>query len=142
MVQEQERALGGWQAEWDTLPEIASLTSAALNQLREVTSGLSVDAARMRSNIDITQGLIMAESVSLALAQHVGRAVAHELIEEACHQAVESGRSLLEVLKSDSRMPEEFSLSHLEDLFDPARYLGEAPAFVDRVLAHHRNRKA
>jgi 3-carboxy-cis,cis-muconate cycloisomerase len=141
MVQEQERALGGWQAEWETLPEIASLTSAALNQLREVSSGLSVDVARMRSNIDITQGLIMAESVSLALAQHVGRAVAHELIEEACHQAVESGRSLLEVLKSDSRMPEEFSLSHLEDLFDPARYLGEAPAFVDRVLAHHRNRK-
>jgi 3-carboxy-cis,cis-muconate cycloisomerase len=141
MVQEQERALGGWQAEWETLPEIASLTSAALNQLREVSSGLSVDAARMRSNIDITQGLIMAESVSLALAQHVGRAVAHELIEEACHQAVESGRSLLEVLKSDSRMPEEFSSSNLEALFDPARYLGEAATFVDRVLAHHRYRK-
>jgi 3-carboxy-cis,cis-muconate cycloisomerase len=141
MVQEQERALGGWQAEWETLPEIASLTSAALNQLREVTSGLSVDAARMRSNIDITQGLTMAEAVSLALAQHVGRAVAHELIEEACHQAVASGRSLLEVLKSDPRMPEEFSSSHLEALFDPARYLGEAPAFVERVLAHHRDRK-
>ena len=141
MVQEQERALGGWQAEWETLPEIASLTSAALNQLREVTSGLSVDAARMRSNIDITQGLVMAEAVSLALAQHVGRAVAHELIEEACHQAVASGRSLLEVLKSDPRMPEEFLSSHLESLFDPARYLGEAPAFVERVLAHHRDRK-
>ena len=141
MVQEQERALGGWQAEWETLPEIASLTSAALNQLREVTSGLSVDAARMRSNIDITQGLIMAEAVSLALAQHVGRAVAHELIEEACHQAVESGRSLLEVLKSDPRMPKEFSSMHLESLFDPARYLGEAPAFVERVLVHHRDRK-
>jgi 3-carboxy-cis,cis-muconate cycloisomerase len=142
MLQEQERALGSWQAEWETLPEIASLTSAALNQLREVTSGLSVDAARMRSNIDITQGLIMAEAVSLALAQHMGRAVAHELIEEACHQAVESGRSLLEVLKSDPRMPKEFSSSHLEALFDPARYLGEAPAFVERVLAHHRHRKA
>jgi 3-carboxy-cis,cis-muconate cycloisomerase len=68
--------------------------------------------------------------------------VAHELIEEACHQAVASGRSLLEVLKSDPRMPEEFSSSYLEALFDPARYLGEAPAFVERVLAHHRNRKA
>lgn len=142
MVQEQERALGGWQAEWDTLPEIASLTSAALNQLREVMSGLAVDAARMRSNIEITQGLVMAEAVSLALAQHVGRAVAHELIEAACHQAVESGRSLLDVLKSDPRMPKEFSSSGLETLFDPARYLGEAPAFIERVLAHHRQRKA
>ena len=142
MVQEQERALGGWQAEWETLPEIASLTSAALNQLREVMSGLAVDAARMRSNIEITQGLAMAEAVSLALAQHVGRAVAHELIEAACHQAVDSGRSLLEVLKSDPRMPQEFSSSRIEALFDPAHYLGEAPEFVERVLAHHRQRKA
>jgi 3-carboxy-cis,cis-muconate cycloisomerase len=142
MVQEQERALGGWQAEWETLPEIASLTSAALNQLREVMSGLAVDAARMRSNIDITQGLVMAEAVSLALAHHVGRAVAHELVEEACRQAVESGRSLLEVLNSDPRMPKEFSSLRIETLFDPARYLGEAPAFVERVLAHHRQRKS
>ncbi|MBM3336387.1 MAG: 3-carboxy-cis,cis-muconate cycloisomerase [Betaproteobacteria bacterium] len=141
MVQEQERALGGWQAEWDTLPEIASLTSAALNQLREVMSGLAVDAARMRSNIEITQGFVMAEAVSLALAPYVGRAVAHELIEEACHQAVESGRSLLEVLKSDPRMPKEFYSLRIEALFDPANYLGEAPAFVERVLAHHRQRK-
>ena len=142
MVQEQERALGGWQAEWETLPEIASLTSSALNQLRGVVSGLSVDAARMRTNIDLTQGLVMAEAVSLALAKHAGRAVAHELIEEACHAAVKSGRSLLEVLKSDPRIPKEFSSSHLADLFDPARYLGEAPAFVERVLALHRQRKA
>lgn len=142
MVQEQERALGGWQAEWETLPEIASLTSSALNQLRGVVSGLSVDAARMRSNIDLTQGLVMAEAVSLALAKHAGRAVAHELIEEACHAAVKSGRSLLEVLKSDPRIPKEFSSSHLADLFDTAHYLGEAPAFVERVLALHRQRKA
>ncbi len=142
MVQEQERALGGWQAEWDTLPEIASLTSAALNHLREVMSGLSVDAARMRSNMDITRGLAMAEAVSLALAQDMGRAAAHEFVEEACHQAVESGRPLFEVLKSDPRMPEGFSASRLEALFDPAHYLGEASAFVDRVLAHHRQRKA
>ena len=142
MVQEQERALGGWQAEWETLPEIASLTSAALNQLREVMSGLAVDAARMRANIEITQGLVMAEAVSLALAQHVGRAVAHELIEAACHQAVDSGRSLLDVLKSDPRMPQEFSSSRIEALFDPAHYLGEAPALIERVLAHHRQRTA
>ena len=142
MVQEQERALGGWQAEWETLPEIASLTSSALNQLRGVVSGLSVDAARMRSNIDLTQGLVMAEAVSLALAKHAGRAVAHELIEEACHAAVKSGRSLLEVLQSDPRIPKEFSSSHLADLFDPAHYLGEAPAFVEGVLALHRQRKA
>jgi 3-carboxy-cis,cis-muconate cycloisomerase len=142
MVQEQERALGSWQAEWETLPEIAMLTSAALNHLRELMSGLSVDAARMRANIDITQGLVMAEAVSLALAPLIGRAAAHKLIEDACHKAVESGQSLRDILQSDPRMPAEFSAAKLEALFDPERYTGEAPAFVDRVVEHHRLRKA
>ena len=142
MVQEQERALGSWQAEWETLPEIAMLTSAALNHLRELMSGLSVDTARMRANIDITQGLVMAEAVSLALASQIGRAAAHELVEEACRKAVEGGRSLRDILQSDLRMPVEFSAAKLDALFDPERYTGEAPAFVDRVLEHHRLRKA
>lgn len=142
MVQEQERALGNWQAEWETLPEIASLTSAALNHLRDLMAGLSVDAARMRANIDLTQGLVMAEAVSLALAQQMGRAAAHDLVEEACHKAVDSGRSLRDTLLSDPRMPEEFSATKLEALFEPERYTGEALAFVERVLARHRQRKA
>ena len=142
MVQEQERALGSWQAEWETLPEIATLTSAALNHLRELMSGLSVDAARMRANIDITQGLIMAEAVSLALASQIGRAAAHDLVESACHQAVESGQSLRDILQSAPRLPPDFSAENLDALFDPERYTGEARAFVDRVLEHHRLRKA
>lgn len=141
MVQEQERAIGSWQAEWETLPDIAGLTAAALNHLREVMAGLSVDAARMRANIDLTQGLIMAEAVSLALASQIGRAAAHDLVEGACHQAVESGQSLRDVLESDLRMPAEFSAARLDVLFDPERYTGEASAFVDQVLEHHRSRK-
>jgi len=142
MVQEQERALGNWQAEWETLPEIARLTSAALNHLRDLMAGLSIDAARMRANIDLTQGMVMAEAVSLALARQIGRAAAHHLVEQACYKAVESGQSLREVLESDPRMPEEFSAAKLEALFEPERYTGEALAFVERVLTHHRQRKA
>jgi 3-carboxy-cis,cis-muconate cycloisomerase len=141
MVQEQERALGSWQAEWDTLPEIAMLTSAALNHLRELMPGLSVDATRMRANIDLTQGLVMAEAVSLALASQIGRAAAHDLVESACHKAVESGQSLRDILQSDPRLPAEFSAEKLDALFDPERYTGEAAAFIDRVLEHHRLRK-
>jgi 3-carboxy-cis,cis-muconate cycloisomerase len=141
MVQEQERALGSWQAEWDTLPEIAMLTSAALNHLRELIPGLSVDATRMRANIDLTQGLVMAEAVSLALASQIGRAAAHDLVESACHKAVESGQSLRDILQSDPRLPAEFSAEKLDALFDPERYTGEASAFIDRVLEHHRLRK-
>lgn len=142
MVQEHERALGGWQAEWDTLPEIAELTGAALTQLRNVIEGLQVDQARMRANIDLTRGLVMAEAVSLALSQHVGRAAAHEIVESACAEALGTSATLHEVLRADSRVMQHLSKESLAQLLDPAHYLGEALAFTDRVLAAHRQRKA
>lgn len=141
MVQEQERALGGWQAEWDTLPEIACLCSAALSQMRHVASGLQVDTGRMRDNIDATRGLVMAEAVSLALGQHIGRAAAHELIEHACKQSLTSGSTLLHVLQADPQVSSMLSAAALEKLFDPLIYSGESTTFVSRVLAAHAHRK-
>ncbi len=141
MPNEHERALGGWQAEWDTLPEIASLCAAALTQLRDVAEGLRVDTARMRQNMELTRGLVMAEPVSLALAAEVGRAQAHEIIEAACHTAIDSGQHLLQVLQADARVAPVLGSQRLAALFDPLSYTGEATAFVDRVLASHRQRK-
>ncbi len=142
MVQEHERALGGWQAEWDTLPQIAELTGAALTQLRDVVEGLQVDEARMRANIDLTQGLVMAESVALALGRHMGRAAAHELVEAACAETFRTSAPLQQVLRADPRVMQHLSAEALAQLFEPAHYQGEALAFTDRVLAAHRQRKA
>lgn len=142
MPNEHERALGGWQAEWDTLPEIASLCAAALSQMCDVAEALVVDVARMRVNMDATQGLVMAEPVSVALATHLGRARAHEIIEAACHTAVNSGRPLAQVLASDAAVTAAIGPGRLAELLDPVRYTGEAAAFADRVLAAHRQSKA
>lgn len=142
MVQEQERALGGWQAEWDTLPEIACLCGAALSQMRQVLSGLSVDAERMRVNIDLTNGLVMAEAVSLALGEHIGRLDAHKLVEHACQQALSTRQPLLQILMNNETVRDKLSVSQLEQCFDPLAYTGEAGAFVDRVLADHQQRKS
>lgn len=142
MTNEHERALGGWQAEWDTLPEIASLSSGALNQLRDVVEGLGVDTARMRSNIDVTNGLVMAEPVVQALAETMGRALAHDIVEAACHDALSQGQSLLQVLQTNEKVSAAMAPDRLVSLFDPLGYTGECGAFVDRVLAAHRRRKA
>ena len=142
MVQEQERALGGWQAEWDTLPEIACLCGAALSQMRQVISGLSVDAEQMRDNINLTNGLVMAEAVSLALGEHIGRQEAHKLVEQACQQALSTRQPLLQVLMTNETVRDKLSDSQLEQCFDPLAYTGEAGAFVDRVLADHQQRKS
>nr|WP_314627858.1 3-carboxy-cis,cis-muconate cycloisomerase [uncultured Noviherbaspirillum sp.] len=137
MVQEHERALGGWQAEWDTLPDIVLLTSGALRQMRDVAAGLQVDAGRMAANLALTHGLIMGESVMLALGAAIGRMAAHKLVEEASRQAAASGRHLRDVLAEDAEVSRHLSPDVLDKLLDPANYRGEAGAFVDRVLARH-----
>ena len=77
MVQEHERGLGNWLAEWEALPEIFNLCAGALDRMIELMAGLQVDGARMRANLDLTKGLVMAEAVSVALAPRVGKSRAH-----------------------------------------------------------------
>ena len=141
MPNEHERALGGWQSEWETLPEIVSLSAAALAHLRGVIDGLHVDTERMRRNMDASRGMVMAESVVLALATSLGRAQAHQIIETACHKAYAENSDLLTVLQAEPQVVGALSKQRLEQLFDPLSYVGEAGAFVDRVLEAYQQRQ-
>jgi 3-carboxy-cis,cis-muconate cycloisomerase len=135
MVQEHERGLGGWHAEWETLPEICLLTAGALAHLTQVAAGMEIDVARMRTNLDATGGLLLAEAVAMALGQHIGKQPAHELIEGACRRAVEGGRHLREALADDPQVTAYLSPDDLDRLFDPGNYLGLSEQLVARVLA-------
>ena len=141
MVQEHERGLGNWHAEWETLPEICMLSAGALRQLTQVIEGLEIDTVRMRHNLDATHGLIFAEAVSAALAPKLGREAAHGLIEEACRRAVEQVKPLRDVLAKDAQVVRHLSATDLDRLFDPANYLGVAEQFVEHVLATRTSRK-
>ena len=135
MVQEHERGLGGWHAEWDTLPELCSLAAGALRQMTETIEGLELDPVRMHANLEATHGLILAESVTMALGSRIGRLEAHELVERACRQAVATRRHLREVLAGDPAIAAHLSAADLDRLFEPLNYVGQAAAFVDRVLS-------
>lgn len=138
MVQEHERALGGWQAEWDTLPQIVTLAGGALRQMAEVAGGLEVDARRMRHNLGMTRGLILAEAAMLALGGHIGRLQAHHLVEGASRRAVEQGTTLREALAATlAEKPEHAGLldaATLDRLSDPADYLGQATVYADNAV--------
>jgi 3-carboxy-cis,cis-muconate cycloisomerase len=134
MPQEHERGLGGWQAEWETLPEIFLLTSGALSQMRQIIAGLRVDAPRMRANLEATRGLVYAEAVSAALAPVVGRATAHKLVERACRRAVDENRHLQEVVLGDAEIAGHFSTGEWKALFDPSPHVQAAARLVDRAL--------
>ena len=134
MVQEDERGLGTWHAEWETLPEIFRLTAGALHQLATIVPHLEVDAARMRRNLDAARGLIFAEAVTMALASHIGKSAAHTLVEAASRQTLKSGRHLREVLDQNPAVMERLTLEELDRLFAPENYLGVAEELVDRVI--------
>ena len=144
MIQEQERGLGGWHAEWETLPDIVRLTAGALHHLTTTVSELELDPERMRQNLDVTHGLIFAEAVAMALAEKMPRTEAHELVQQACKRAQTTRRELRSVLAQDAIVKTNLSDAELDRLFTPANYLGVADQFIDRVLAsstEQRNQK-
>ena len=135
MPQEHERGIGGWHAEWETLPQLFTLTGAALSHAVTMLDGLEIDAARMRANLDLTGGLILSERVTLALAETMPRAEARALVEIACKTAMDEHRPLKEVLIAEPHVTVHLSAASLERLFDPAGYLGAADTIIERVLA-------
>ena len=139
MVQEHERGLGGWHAEWETLPEICTLAAGALAQSIAVVEGLQVDAKRMATNLDLTGGSILAEAVSMALAGKLGKSAAHALVEDASARAASEHRSLRDALGADARVTAQLSTAELDRLLDPRHYLGESQRLVARALAARRS---
>jgi 3-carboxy-cis,cis-muconate cycloisomerase len=135
MPQEHERGLGGWHAEWETLPEIVSLAGGAVHTMADTTPRLEIDAERMRHNLDATRGLIFAEAVSMALAQKIGKGKAHELVEAASDSSRKDGKHLREVIGADANISQNFSATEVDELFDASKYLGMAEQYVDGVVS-------
>jgi 3-carboxy-cis,cis-muconate cycloisomerase len=141
MVQEDERGLGGWHAEWETLPEIVCLTAGAMHQLAAVVPRLEIDVQRMRENLELTKGLIFAESVTAALGETIGRSQARELIDTASERAIKEKCHLRDVLHDDQKIAKHLSSDQLDKLFDPRNYTGTSNEFIDRVLENHKSQK-
>ena len=134
-VQEHERGLGNWPAEWDTLPEIVQLASGALASMADVVGALEVDPAQMRRNLDITRGQTLAEAVQMVLAPQIGRDAAHKIVAEAARRATREGRHLRDVLADDPLVRDALDDDGLQALFDPANYLGSTDLFIANALS-------
>ena len=134
MIHDFERATGPWHLEWVSLPESFLLTGASLGQAKFMLAGLVVDAARMRENLNLTGGLIVAEAVMMAAAPKLGRQHAHDLVYDACRKGIEQKRRLADVVLENADLVaalggEEAARAKC----DPAGYLGLSVAMTDRV---------
>ncbi len=134
MVEDHERATGPWEIEWIVLPEIFCLTAGVLAQTLFVLTGLQVDEKKMRANLDLTKGLIVSEAVMMGLGPYLGRQYAHDLVYDICRNVIATGRPLVDLLAENEEVSKHLDRVALTKLCDPANYLGEAGAMVDRVL--------
>ncbi|HET7882723.1 MAG TPA: adenylosuccinate lyase family protein [Acetobacteraceae bacterium] len=134
MAADHERATGPWQAELLALPQAFVLTHGALRHAVTIAEGMVVDAGRMRRNLDLTGGLILAEAVMMGLAPHIGRGQAHHVVKHACDVVLEEGLPLADALMREPTVAARLDRAAIEQLTDPAHYLGSTDVFIDRVL--------
>lgn len=141
MVQEHERAAGGWQAEWPTVADVVESTGLATASMAEVAAGLSVDPARMRSNIEATQGVVFAEKAMMLLAAKLGREPAQKILEQAARGSIASGRRFSEVLAEIPEVARHLDRETLRKLDVPEDYLGATQSFIRGLLAKEASQK-
>ncbi len=112
--------------------EACGLTGDILQRLIVVATSLQVFPERMRHNLDLSGGLIMAEALMLDLGKHIGRQRAHDAVYEAAQAVVTAGRPFRELLAEDPQVSSRFTAEQIEALLNPAQYTGLCSQFAER----------
>lgn len=134
MIADHERATGPWQSEALALPQCVALTAGALAHARLIAGGMTIDTERMRRNLDLSGGLIMAEAIATALVPRIGRAAAEAAVARACNQSIAEGVPLATILRDDHELRPHLTDAEIDRVTNPSLYVGSAGAFVDRVV--------
>jgi len=118
-----ERSAGEWQVEWHVLPQLAVLAGSALAETVDLVAGLRVDPERMRQNLRLDGGLVLAESLMMHLAPALGQAAAHDLVYDAAQRTRRDGLPLTDAVTATAR---ERGIEVGDLPAEAAEYLGEA----------------
>jgi 3-carboxy-cis,cis-muconate cycloisomerase len=138
MTQTHERAVGGWQAEWTAIPNLFCHTAGAVERVKSALANLQVDPDRMKANLALTKGLIMSESLTMALARYIGKPEAFRLVQAACNQVIDGRADLRSAALGNVQIRNVLSQAEIERALDPGSYLGSTEAFIDRSIAAYR----
>ncbi|MGB9699343.1 MAG: adenylosuccinate lyase [Thermodesulfobacteriota bacterium] len=134
MVQEHERDMASWMVEWEIVPQACIYTSGVLKHSLVILQDLVVNEKRMRANLDLLRGLIMAEPVMFALAEKIGHQGAHRIIYEVAMKAHEEGLAFKDALLADERVAKHLCPDKIEELLDPEKYTGLAKEIVNKII--------
>jgi adenylosuccinate lyase len=128
-----ERDISHSSVERIALPDASVLTDYVLHLTTGLIEGLTVDAARMRANLDLTGGLIYSSAVLLALVSAgLSREDAYALVQAAAMDTWDNGTPFRDALRKQAAtrglsLPE----ADIDDAFRPERYTaGLEPIFA------------
>jgi adenylosuccinate lyase len=138
MVQESERDGIAWKMEWKALPECCLIAGAMLFQAKNLLAGLKVNADVMAANLDKMRGYLLSERVMLELSERVGKQTAHEWIYEASMHGISHKLGFADAMRQHKELASLLGDDEIRSLTDPAGYLGQCGASVDRVVAQTR----
>ncbi|QWT24454.1 adenylosuccinate lyase [Subtercola sp. PAMC28395] len=140
LLAEDQRAIGGWHAEWQTLRELERLAITSTAAASGLLANLRVDGGRMRENLDITHGLLYSERVSAVLAGMLGKTAAFALVKGASGH-VSASSPLAVVL--DEQLEVAGHGREVRDtvqrVFNPEAPVGQTGPAIDAVLERHRS---
>ncbi|WP_219603169.1 lyase family protein [Mycobacteroides sp. LB1] len=136
LLSEDERSAGGWHAEWLALRECLRLTGGAAETAVDLSRGLQVHAERMSGNLALLGGQPSAERLAAALTPQLGRGPAKAVVTAVVDDAVARGVSLREASRSRPEIIAWLSETDINELLDPATYVGAAGQLVEAAITH------
>lgn len=119
---------------WTVLPEAALALSASLDRACRLVEHLVVDRQRMRDNFSASKNFIMSESVSMALADKIGRDEGYHIM-KALLKGADGSQDLQQLALGCERIRETLTEEEIIAACDPSSYLGCNDALIDETVA-------
>jgi 3-carboxy-cis,cis-muconate cycloisomerase len=137
-----ERPDGAWHIEWPALRQLLALALGAAGHLRELAEGLQVFPEPMRRNLDLAGPLLLAEGVGAAVGPLLkekdgrnGKQQLQDVMDRTLQAAPAEQAATYRKLLRNAVPAGVLTDLRLEELLDPASYLGQAAEISRRILA-------
>jgi adenylosuccinate lyase len=118
------------------IPDSTILLHYMLDKLYRVLSGMKIDKARMRENVELTKGLVFSQRVLLSLTgKMASREEAYKLVQDLAMKSWEEKSDFKSLLKGSTRVRKYLSAKEIDTIFDISYYTRRAGEIIDRAIA-------
>ncbi|MCT2590981.1 adenylosuccinate lyase family protein [Streptomyces sp. N2-109] len=138
MSGDHERDSRSLRIEWACVPDVSHYTLSACEIIHHLVDGLEVRTERLRENVREVAESIATEKLMLAIGAHIGKQSAHEYVYEIAQAARQHGGSLRDMAVRDGLAGAPLGEREVDEIFDPAGYLGQSRALTLRAVGRAR----